>query len=154
MFFLYLSWFVSQESPTRSSSMSDWNQSTDLLKHFLTTQYNIYHRVGQFSCSISHFISVNWTGLRALKEACGSSLTWLGLGISGQLSQASPTPSPSRSNWSRFTTRWQLSRKFFKPGDQFNYKVWVCKVIWPIVSHHSAEMLVKYMSASASSGLL
>lgn len=42
-------------------------------------------------------------------------LTWFGLGMSGQLSQASPTPSPSRSSWSLFWTRWQLSRKFFRP---------------------------------------
>lgn len=38
--------------------------------------------------------------------------------MSGQLSHASPTPSPSRSSWSRFFTRWQLSRKFFSPDNQ------------------------------------
>lgn len=43
-------------------------------------------------------------------------LTWFGLGMSGQLSQASPTPSPSRSSWSLFWTRWQLSKKFFRPA--------------------------------------
>lgn len=42
-------------------------------------------------------------------------VTWLGFGISGQLSQASPTPSLSLSLWSRLGTRWQLSRIFFKP---------------------------------------
>lgn len=42
-------------------------------------------------------------------------LTWLGLLTSGQLSQASPTPSPSLSCWSRLGTFWQLSRMFFIP---------------------------------------
>lgn len=45
----------------------------------------------------------------------GLPLTWLGFGMSGQLSQASPTPSPSRSSWSLFWTRWQLSKMFFRP---------------------------------------
>lgn len=42
-------------------------------------------------------------------------LTWLGLLTSGQLSQASPTPSPSLSRWSRLGTFWQLSRMFLIP---------------------------------------
>jgi len=41
--------------------------------------------------------------------------TWLGFGISGQLSHASPTPSWSLSFWSGFGTLWQLSKMFFKP---------------------------------------
>ena len=43
-------------------------------------------------------------------------LTWFGLLTSGQLSQASPTPSPSLSSWSRLGTFWQLSRMFFIPA--------------------------------------
>lgn len=45
--------------------------------------------------------------------------TWFGFGISGQLSHASPTPSPSRSSWSRFFTRWQLSRMFLIPYNNY-----------------------------------
>lgn len=45
-------------------------------------------------------------------------VTWLGLAILGQLSQASPTPSLSLSLWSGLGTRGQLSRIFFKPEDR------------------------------------
>lgn len=50
--------------------------------------------------------------------------TWFGFGISGQLSHASPTPSPSRSSWSRFFIRWQLSRMFLIPYNETAHKVW------------------------------
>lgn len=54
-------------------------------------------------------------------------LTWLGLLIWGQLSQASPTPSLSLSFWSWLGILWQLSKRFLIPENTWCQSKWLLK---------------------------
>lgn len=81
-----------------------------------TLQLVPWHPGPRFPCGASQVILRTLVPGALVQGSPLAPLTWLGLLTSGQLSQASPTPSLSLSRWSRFGTLGQLSKIFLIPA--------------------------------------